>query len=410
MLKFSIIFLFLSNSLLVFSDTTKIPASLTLDTRYFSNSNQQYDMRGIPQFGYEMSLLRGKLLEVMTDKTFMGETTFKRSVLFFFSEIIGAYYMDLSFITAYHELGHASRIASLGYGYSFDGGSTSFFSYYFNKLGDNGGYTISGSQNFVLPEQRRFFTSGKDFTPYANILIQTAGLNSSTHYAGHLAKKGIEDGFHTSHFFSYTFAKLNSYIYPENITGVRVGDIANILDSYRDLGVGDYNEKDIKDYSLVSFLGSISTWSYFKSVGNYFSNGNTVFSRQTTRIQIPDFETYFTSKGISVKGITSYQINDELVLPFSIEHVFRGKHVTEYGIGARYKLKSDLQDVLSLNLLMGLSAGGKVDYQFDPWIDTRFNIGANVDNLNSLDGERNIVSLKHGDIYTSFYLKGTKFF
>jgi hypothetical protein len=410
MFKILICFFFFIESFFVFADDQNSPFSLSLDSRYFSYSDQTYDMRGLPQFGYEVSMFRGKLLEKMTDKTFMGNSTLGRSSLFFFFEVLGGYYMDLSFITAYHELGHASRTAAIGYGYSFDGGTRDFFSYYSYKFGKNGGYTESRSRHFEVPHERRFITPGNDFTPYAKILIQTAGLNSSSYYAGFLANKSIDEGFRTSHFLSYTMAKLNAYIYPESISGVRMGDVANILDSYRDYGVGSFTEKDIKDYSLFSFLASQSTWNYFRSLGKYFGSGNTVYFAKKTKIQIPDFETYFTSKGISVKTLSSYHWSDDLSFPFSIEHVFRGKHLTEYSLGAGYKLKTQLPDILSVSFLMGLSPGAKVDYQVDPWINTRLNVGANIDNLNSLDGERNIVSLKNGDIYGSLYLKATRFF
>ena len=136
MSKIFICFLVLIINSNLFAQTNSSNLSFTLDSRYFSYGDQQYDIRGLPQFGYEVSLLRGKLLETMTDKTFMGKTSFRRKVLFFTTELLGLYYMDLSFGTSYHELGHASRVAAIGYGYSFDGGAKSFFPYYFHKFGN----------------------------------------------------------------------------------------------------------------------------------------------------------------------------------------------------------------------------------------------------------------------------------
>lgn len=406
---FAFCFIFIQSSF-AFGASTAPKASVTVDNRYLSGPEQVQDMRGLPQFGYEVALLRGKVLGALTDKTFMGNTSFRRSLLFFSTEVLGAYYMDLSFNTAFHELGHASRMAAMGIGYSFDQGEKDFFPYYFSKLGKSGGATYFGKQNFKVPMQNRFLTPENETSPYAEILISSAGINSETFYSGYLASKGLAEGYHTSHFMSYTLAKLNSYIYPENISGTRFGDVANILDSYRALGVGNFTEKDIKNYSLFTFLGSASTWRYLKAVSNYLGTGETSISVKKTRFQVPELEAYYTSKGLSVKTISSYQLTDSLRLPVSVEHVFRGKHVTEVGFGAGYELKTDLLDLLSFNLLMGLSPGGRVDYQFEPWSDTRFNVGVNIDNLNSLDGERNIVSLKHGEINPSFVLKATRFF
>ena len=107
----------------------------------------------------------------------------------------------------------------------------------------------------------------------------------------------------------------------------------------------------------------------------------------------------------------NFLINNKLyAMPISVEHVFRGKHITEYSLGASYLLEAKTPSRLTASVLMGLSPGGKLDYQIDPAIDSRLNLGVNIDNLNSLDGERNIVSLKSGNVYPSFYLKGTKYF
>jgi hypothetical protein len=395
----------------LFAQTNPSNLSFTLDSRYFSYGDQQYDIRGLPQFGYEVTLLRGKLLETMTEKTFMGKTSFRRKVLFFTTELLGLYYMDLSFGTAYHELGHASRVAAIGYGYSFDGGAKSFFPYYFHKFGKNGGHTMSGKKNFSVYQESRFVTSSNTFTPYTEILISTAGINSATAYSGYLAKKAQEDGAHVSHFMSYVFNKLTPSLYPEKTeTGVRFGDIANILDAYRKQGVGNFNEKDIKDMNFVSFFASASTWNYFQAVSNYFSTGQMRSHLKKRKVNLPNFESYYTSKGISMKALTSYELNESVSMPISVEHVFRGKHITEYSLGASYLLESKTPSRLTASVLMGLSPGGKFEYQIDPAIDSRLNFGVNIDNLNSLDGERNIVSLKNGNVYPSFYLKGTKYF
>jgi hypothetical protein len=411
MSKIFIFFVVLIINSNLFAQTNNSNLSFTLDCRYFSYGDQQYDIRGLPQFGYEITLLRGKLLETITDKTFMGNSSFRRKILFYTTELLGLYYMDLSFGTAYHELGHASRLAAIGYGYSFDGGAKSFFPYYFQKFGKNGGYTFTGEKNFKLGQQSRFITSGNTFTPYAEILISTAGINGATTYSGYLAKKAQEDGAHVSLFMSYTFNKLSPSLYPEKTdSGVRFGDIANILDAYRKQGIGNFNEKDIKHMNFISFIASASTWNYFQSVSNYFSSGQVRSHLKKRKVNLPNFESYYTSKGISMKALTSYELNESLSMLIAVEHVFRGEHVTEYSMGASYLLKTKTPSRLTASLLVGLSPGGKLDCQIDPAIDSRLNFGVNIDNLNSLDGERNIVSLKNGNVNPSLYLKGTKYF
>ena len=382
-------------------------SSLTLDSRYFPYGDQQQDMRGIPQFGYEVTGLRGKVLEHLTRKTLLGDSALERSLLFFGSEIVGGYLMDLSFITSYHEFGHASRVAALGYGYSFDGNKKDFFSYYLFKFGSNGGVTYTEKRNFKVASR---FVRGTTFTDLGRILVSSGGLNAGTAYAGYLGQKAKDEGAHVSHFFSYTYAKLNPALYPEKSHGVRFGDVANILSYYRRLGVGDFESGDLKNMSYVSYVLSSSTWEYLRAVGNYIRSGEMKTKPEQRKWALPDFESYVTSKGLSMKMISSFTAHESFSVPFGIEHVFRGKHVTEYSLGASYFLDKEKEKRLTSSLVAGLALGWKLDYELNSGDNTVLNLGFNLDQLNSLDGERNIISLRKGEVAISPYLKWSAFF
>ncbi len=364
-------------------------------------------MRGIPRFGYEITALRGKGLELITKETLLGDSVFERSLLFFGSEMIGGFFMDLSFITAYHELGHGSRIAAMGFSYNFDGNKKDFFSYYLSKLGSNGGVTYTRKRNFKVDSR---FATGTSITNLGQLIFAAGGLNAGMAYAGYLGQLAKKEGAHVSHFFSYTISKLDPAIYPEKLNGVRFGDVANILNFYRRLNVGDYRSGDVKNMSYLAYALSSSTWEYLRAVGNYIGSGEMRGKSENRKVALPDLENYITSKGLSMKILSSYTPDESISFPFAVEHVFRGKHVTEYSLGASYLIDQKRAGRLSASLLAGLSPGGKIDYQLSPDQESVLNFGMNVDHQNSLDGERNIISLRHGEVAASPYIKWTKIF
>lgn len=133
--------------ILLFLTHNTFAETLTLDSRYFQKDQQTFDQRGLPQFGYEVTSLRGLALEKATDSIPMFTGKVGHSILFFASEIIGGYFMDYSFNTAIHEQGHARAFAAFGLGYHFDSGARDFFTYYIDKLGQNGGYVESDKRH-----------------------------------------------------------------------------------------------------------------------------------------------------------------------------------------------------------------------------------------------------------------------
>ena len=196
-------------------------------------------------------------------------------------------------------------------------------------------------------------------------------------------------------------------MYPENAGGVRFGDVANILDNYRDMKIGDFTEQDIKNGNLISFFASASTWQYLKAASNYISCGEVrTFSDKQT-FNWPNFESFFTTHGLSMRTSSAYNHNEQWSFPFGVEHVFRGEHVTEYSVGTKYRFEQ-IPLKLSANLFAGLSPGTNIELEYSYWEKTLIHTGISVDNLNSLNGERHIVSLKDGEIASSLYIGLTR--
>jgi hypothetical protein len=382
---------------------------LTLDSRYVPSEMQYADLRGLYQFGHEVTLLRGRGLEAVTE-SWMGRTSTRRSLLFLASEVVLAFYMDLSFQTALHEQAHGSRAAALGLRYRFDGGSRSFFPYYLDKLGSNGGFTFSSGRRFSPADSDRFFTPAGNQRPEARLLTSAAGMNAQTAYATFLADAAASEGAHVSNFVGHTWAKLAPSLYPERLGGQRIGDVTNVIDSYSQGGIVSIRERDIKDGNLVSFLASAGTWRHLAAVRDYISEGKVRQKPRRRALELPELENYLTTRGLSMRASSSWRASEVLRLPFAVEHVYRGSQRTELSLGADYRLPVELDLRLKTFVLMGLSPGGGVELEYREALRNVWRAGVNVDNYNSLYGERNIISLRHGQVAPSFYASLTRFF
>lgn len=218
-----------------------------------------------------------------------------------------------------------------------------------------------------------------------------------------LAERAYKDGAHVSHFVGYTLGKLGPVIYPEEVGGVRFGDIAEIQDRYRELGMGSISKSEINGMAYLAYAFSSSTWDYFKSVGSYISEGKMRREAPGGKFRIPDWNGYFTSKGLSVKLVSGYKVDEKLELPFAVEYVFRGYNATETTLGAKYQLLEDRDINILGALIIGLAPGGKIELDGLVYKNLRFMSGISFDRQKSLYGERNIVTLRHGESAQSAY-------
>lgn len=373
---------------------------LSLDSRYFQKSDQQYDIRGFPQFGVEVTNLRHYLLREFTDRYASAEKDSRRILGFIGIEIIAGTIMDQGFLLAHHELSHGARFAAQGWGYRLNTGETEFFSYYFHNFGQSGGYVESTSRNFLPHNPTKYYDSGSSqYTPYADVIISAAGINAEMSYAGFIGDMVDRGEGNISHLQAYWLGKLSTVGYAEDGTG----DIQTIRDKLSALGAANLSKAEMDRANYISLIGSYTTWRFLGGVANYFTIGETRISRSPHAVRIPDLENFVTSKGLSYRLTSGYRFNDDFNSTLRVEQVVQGISVTEVTLGADYIFRnlSDLK--LEGHFIMGMSPGwgGRISGKLASRLQAY--LGVNLDQQNSLEGERNIVSLKDGISTVSSY-------
>ncbi len=365
--------------------------SLTFSSLYFQQSDQQQDIRGLMSFGKDMAGLRGTGLDWATDQ--WGGSELNRAGLFLFSELVFGTVMDQSFQTALHEQGHGSRFASVGLGYRFNTGDDEFFGYYFSNFGDFEGFTqTTGVTYFALDDRVQDFINSKGGNNYRNLIISAAGINAEMTYADYLQDQMYFEGIHLSQGLGLIMGKTSAlnYQYDDNLGN----DLRSIEDQYQLLNI-HVDVGDMDQANILAVLLSGSTWRYLAGAYDYTKTGDTrLESWEYFGFRVPDFSSYVTSRGLSMKMDTAYRLEEQLFLTLAVEHVYKGDSATEYTLGA-YKEFPYMQGLtLQGHAIMGYGTGYGVESELR--VTDTFSVfaGANYDELESLNGERYIVSLK----------------
>lgn len=399
MLKTSLLQILLIN----FIALASFAESLTLDSRYFSNSYQEYDLRGLPQFGFEIASLKGIGLEASTQFLAPDESHwFRRSLLFFSLEFIAGNIVDYSFLKSLHETAHGARWASMGWGYKMNGKHFNFFSFYFNEFGINGAFAEPTRMLYEPANMSKYYDSNSSsFTSYADFLVTAAGVNAEMSYASHVQDMVDAGKARISHFSGYWLGKLSTAGYPSDESGS--GDIDTITQRYGEMGLTELSRGDYDTANYISLFGSATTWKFFSSIGNYVLTGQTKIQGRSSKLRMPDIDNFLTSRGLSYRVTSGYRFSEDFDLLIRIEHVTKGKRATEYNLSLQYQSHDAFSGTYTVTSIFGLAPG--YGFKYNASLSERINLyaGLNYDSLKSLDGERNIHSLNDGNTATSVY-------
>lgn len=256
------------------------------------------------------------------------------------------YLFRAPFAVADHEIGHGIRIKAAGATPSFSFAKTSadssssdpttsnMFGYYFKSFG----YVIQGYDHAYTNSNPSWTTT----TEYLNqstldqkkidFLIQSGGISSETYSSEAMSDMIYDHGGHVSYIVAYTNIKLAAYLYS---TGGRAGDdLTNLVNYYSNTKGYDISRQDIKNGSLVSFLLSSTTYELYYSYLRYLYNGNqSVTGYNYYGFRLPDLYAYTTTRGLSYKLNSGYELSDSWSIPFSVEYVYKGQGFTEYSLG-----------------------------------------------------------------------------
>ena len=372
--------------------------SFTFDSRYIQQSDQQQDIRGLMSFGKDMTDIRGFALDWGTDRWAHGADEKGERIGMFALEVLLGVGMDQSFLTALHEQSHGSRFAAMGLKYEFEGGKDSFFPFYIDHFGKDDTYTQVTGSNWIPDKNNEINVrtgTGTGLTPYGNLLASAAGVNAEVAYSAYLQDQIYFNGGHLSHGIGMILGKMSTERYGKgDEAGNDINDIKNLY-AARNI---DIDEDDMDQANYIAVLLSSSTWRYLMGIYDYAQTGNTTLdSWEYYGFRLPDFSSYITSQGLSLKMDTAYRVHEDFVMTLGVEHVYKGDSATEYTVGARYDMPVMKGMFVKGYAIMGYGKGYGLESELNVTDSFSLFAGAHYDELDSLNGERYIVSLKDDD-------------
>lgn len=218
-------------------------------------------------------------------------------------------------------------------------------------------------------------------------------LTQTSHYAaGKLSL--LIDGFKTLFFNKHSAA--------------RHTDMAAVSDLYDQKGI-ELSCKTMMAHSAVAYCLSSQFWYGFTKSGYLSSGSKFIHTPSYHGFRLPNVGYYLTSDGPSYQLTTGYKWGEDLWFPLGAEYVFQGNNKSfELKIGARKKFASMKNLFLHAEVIKNFSKGGwgAIAYVgIQPTSLLSLEIGLQRDDLNTLEGERNIISLKDGNSYTTLWGK-----
>jgi hypothetical protein len=139
----------------------------------------------------------------------------------------------------------------------------------------------------------------------------------------------------------------------ERFSGVHYDSIAKdnelgddptaIINAFITKGRKDFKRWVIKDAGLISTFLSCTTYSILKYKPICFRG-----------FRVPDVYPYITTRGMSYKVVSGYEVNENTRLLFGFERVFYKEQATEYSIGVDRIGKLSLPIHYKCNITFGL--------------------------------------------------------
>ncbi len=380
---------------------------VTIDTGLSTPENSN---RAISQFNLDVLRLTNGVLEWGHSTSDVGKMMVKSYFVlnYFFPFHVGA-----GLGLAYHEFGHGGRAVALGYDshyelvFSFqnDDRSNALGSYFdlFNAIlrnpGIEGAYTLfKGAQYSHISSEKR-----DDFMA----LIMANGLNNETYFAAQLADYNYTNGRgHVLDIPTYLTTKLSvqNYVKAEEsglFTGG--GDITHLQDYYRKRHQLNLSNEALKTYSMLAFLLSAQTWSYYGAIFDYMWNDQLTFPMSSINgWRLPELDFYLNAQGPSYQVRSNYDLSDSLSFPFAIEYVFLGNRTVEYTVGANMKWTDHVVTRTECRIGGGLGLTQRLTY----FITQKLTLSGGWVHYNghNLFGARHSPSFKRADMqYDEFF-------
>lgn len=323
----------------VADQNVNIERTLSLDTGY---RNTAYSNRAITDFNMEILQGYGYLNDGFyswQNEIGKNDSTFAK--LSWETTNIGiGIILNGIFRLPLHEFGHGSRVAAAGgtptYSYIATDGTkdstTNIFSYYLLSVENSfTSFVVADAETSSdLNTQPEFIALSALEQRKIYFEIAAGGLNNEMYFAEEMSNMIDDRGGHVSYLVPYVVAKNSSFIYDKGGTS---SDKDNLLSYYNAKGY-NITADDIDLDNIIAFLASGTTYSMLSGYYNYFNNQDPTFKLFSFyNFRVPDLYLYHTTKGLSFKLDSVYQVNNFLSIPFSFEYVHRGESYLEPSIG-----------------------------------------------------------------------------
>lgn len=378
------------------------PRALSFDTRYVVGT---YSNEAWADFGLEALDLVTWPAEAITLQG--GGGNLMRGILL----VAGTDFLARTFKLSYHEFGHGTRAAAVGFRPFFGYGESptraeldeirasgglrdDFLSYFLGSFFETAGYTAlpDGEVLFTPLEDSALAASGWDLT------WRAAGLNNEMFLTERLEQRLQRGGAHAGMLSTWVRGKISTIRYAG---GKRIGDVEAILGWYGERGY-DVEREDLHRAGFISLLLSTTTYELVYRTGRVLAGDPIRYEPWAPYgIELPNIGFYMTTAGVSYRVNAGYR-RGRWRFPVAVEHVMKGLARTEVSLGGEW---GPAPYYLATRLTLGeqVEAAASVNRL----IRDRFLVSAGYTlyDTRNLHGERMIPSLESGPRYHDVFLR-----
>jgi hypothetical protein len=367
------------------------------DTVSFSNAYFEgfYTNKQLANFNLELLRASDRFLDIRKDALFQ---------IVAFSPLV---YFNLQAGVALHEVGHGLRVKSYGIDFMFMKDmddyngfhkDENYFNFLINSLFNTKRAACCLDANQSQDLKNYFEKSGKTNEIYNfDIIVSAGGINNNTY----LAEKIAEDihfknyGQRYLPYTQYVYNLLYGYNY-DKVAKELGDDPYNIILSFNSKGRDDFKKGTISDAGVKSFFLSATTYSFWYSLFTYKPMVKPLGFR------LPDVFPYITTKGMSYKVVSGYEVNQALNLIFGFESVFGKESATEINLGLNHQTYIN-NFPISYKGIVTLGQGLDLEASAQTPISKCFyvGLGCEIYSVTSLMGQRHaLTNMKEGKGYS----------
>jgi hypothetical protein len=330
--------------------------------------------------------------------------------------LVGLWQVSLAFEVAYHELGHATRVAANGYAYTFGGTlndstveENGFFRHYARLLLSGGLLSKPASvrvdEATFVPAERETLT-GPDLIRYLaeeELVVHAAGVNNQMALAERLADEAYEGDGHWTYGLAYLKGKMWPVAYGRNAPRY---DLDRVFRDYEVLGIAA-TRGHANTAVLVALLASGSSYRYGWGLYQYARRGRHrgIGAFEFRHVRVPETAAYLTSRGVSYKVRSGYRFADGLMLNTALEYVAHGVRTVELTLGVAQPADPSRRARARVAVILGRAVSAECSALVSFNDVSSIGIGLGRYSRKTLYGERNVPSLERGPSSTMLWTR-----